>query len=248
MSHFIIAAAQSDSVKGNIELNVQKHAAFIRAAIEAGVDVIIFPELSLTGYEPELAKELVLSPDDDRLQPLHELTQQSGITIVAGAPLASPVDKPYLGALILGAHDSFSYAKQHLHPGEEQYFTAGDRECVLHLNGMNIGCAICADIGNPSHPKIAADNGAEIYAAGVLITANGYKKDSELLAGYAATHHMLVIMANHSAPTGNWIPAGQSAIWNQRGHLVAQAKGIEQALILAENTATGWTGRVLLDF
>jgi predicted amidohydrolase len=61
---FTIAAAQSQSVKGDIAANVRRHAEFVRVAAALKADVIVFPELSLSGYEPTIAAEVALSPDD----------------------------------------------------------------------------------------------------------------------------------------------------------------------------------------
>jgi len=53
-----ICVAQTRPVKGDIQSNIENHKKFIDLAVSGGADTIIFPELSLTGYEPELAKEL----------------------------------------------------------------------------------------------------------------------------------------------------------------------------------------------
>ena len=105
-------------MKGDIESNVRTHVECVRVAVEHDVDVILFPELSLSGYEPEIAEELAIHVDDERLSPLREQAHRFKITIIAGAPIACPEGKPYIGALILGSDHSFVYHKQHLHPGE----------------------------------------------------------------------------------------------------------------------------------
>lgn len=51
-----LCSAQIQPIKGDIDRNIQKHIFFINSAIENGADLIFFPELSLTGYEPTLAK------------------------------------------------------------------------------------------------------------------------------------------------------------------------------------------------
>lgn len=67
MSSFTIAAVQSNSIKGAISQNVHRHAELATAARERGADVVVFPELSLTGYEPRHAARLALDADDARL-------------------------------------------------------------------------------------------------------------------------------------------------------------------------------------
>ena len=61
MSHFRIAAAQVASVCGDVVQNIAIHAAAIEAAAKQDVSVLIFPELSLTGYEPDLAAALAIT-------------------------------------------------------------------------------------------------------------------------------------------------------------------------------------------
>ena len=72
MSNLIIAAAQSGSIKGDIQANIQTHVEFMRVAAEYLVDVIIFPELSLTGFEPEIAQDCAITINDERLAPLKD--------------------------------------------------------------------------------------------------------------------------------------------------------------------------------
>lgn len=245
MSKFIIAAAQSKSVKGDIGANIITHEKFVRVAAEHDVDVIIFPELSLTGYEPELAEQLTISVDDDRLQLFREFAQESGITIVAGAPLESSRDKPHIGALVYCPDRVVSYAKQHLHPGEEVSFSPGEEDCIVEVGGMTIGLAICADTAHASHAQKAAEKGADIYAAGVLITEGGYQTDAALFKQYARRHNMVVLMANHCAPTGGWEPAGKSAIWDNAGHVLGAMRGREEGMIVATKMKDGWTCQIV---
>ncbi|HEY2910226.1 MAG TPA: nitrilase-related carbon-nitrogen hydrolase [Gemmataceae bacterium] len=70
MSEFKIAAAQVASVRGDLEGSIRTHAAAITAAAQRDVSVLVFPELSLTGYEPELAADLAITAGDERLAPI----------------------------------------------------------------------------------------------------------------------------------------------------------------------------------
>jgi predicted amidohydrolase len=247
MDTFIIAAAQSRSVEGDIVSNVRVHVEFVRVAVEHDVDVILFPELSLTGYEPEIAEKLAIHVDDERLSPLREQAHLLGITIIAGIPVACSEGKPYIGAVVLNSDDSCVYLKQHLHPGEETFFSSShDKEgCVVDVKGKGVGMAICADINHASHARKVAKEGASVYTASVLITDSGYADDARRLQRYATEHSMTVLMANHSAPTGGYIPAGKSAIWDEGGRIIARAEGIDDSLIIAEKGAEGWLGKVI---
>lgn len=81
-----IAIAQIEPVKGDIGQNLDNHLRFIGAALEKKVDLIMFPELSLTGYELDLARELTTTSYDGRLTPLQEISDKNNIIIAAGLP------------------------------------------------------------------------------------------------------------------------------------------------------------------
>ncbi len=247
MSKFSIAIAQSASIKGDIEANVAHHLEFCRLAASRSADIIFFPELSLSGYEPELARDCVLSPTDERLIPLHEISKQSGMTIVAGAPVLSESSTLHIGSICFMLDSSSQiYAKQHLHGDEKVFFTPGDRGCTLTLGDEKIALAICADTNHPDHAREAAKTGATLYAASVLFTNNGFHEDTALLQKYAATHKMVVLMANHSRKTGGYDPAGKSALWDETGRMLIQLRGTEEALILAEKETGRWDCETVL--
>ena len=245
MQPFVVAAVQTSSIKGDVQANALAHTDWAALAVAHGADLIVFPELSLTGYEPDLAAGLILGPEDERLRSLRDLARQHAVTVIAGAPIASGTDKPHLGALIFGPDTTLVYAKQHLHAGEERFFAPGQRACVVDVKGVRVGVAICADTARASHPREAAAKGATVYVAGVLIPESGHAADAALLCGYAREHGLLVAMANHSAPSGGWVPAGKSAIWDECGECVAAAPGTEPALVTAERAGARWAGRIV---
>ena len=244
MTALTLAAAQTLSIAGDVPANIQRHLAFMRAAAEQGVQLLVFPELSLTGYEPALAAELAIAPEDAVLSPLREMARELRLTAVVGMPIRlAPEVGVLIGALVLGADGSLAvYTKQHLHPGEEAAFIAGQGGEALEWGDDRIALAVCADFSHSSHPRNAAESGANIYAACVLISEGGYAADTAFLQAYAAEHRMIVLMANHGGPTGGWTCAGQSAIWDKNG-LIAAASGIGEALVIAHREGGRWTGR-----
>ncbi len=226
MPDFKIAAAQVASVRGDVEGNVAVHAAALAAAAEHAVSVLVFPELSLTGYEPDLAAELAMTPDDARLAPLLALARQHRIGAIVGAPLRVGAAKPALGAIVITADGGVrAYHKMHLGSSETAYFTPGDTPLTVDVAGHKIGVAVCADASRPAHPQGYADLGADVYAAGVFLNAEWYATDAPRLAGYAVRHRMLVVMANHAASVGTYTSVGKSALWAADGALLAQAEG-----------------------
>ena len=130
MSEFKIAAAQFASVRGDLAGNIRIHTAAITAAAARGVSVLVFPELSLIGYEPDLAAELAISAADERLAPLAALAHQHQMAVVVGASLRTAAAKPGLGAILFIANGSpRTYAKMHLGGSEPTYFAPGGARC-----------------------------------------------------------------------------------------------------------------------
>lgn len=247
MTALTLAAAQSISIAGDVPTNLQRHLAFMRLAAEHGVQLLVFPELSLTGYEPTLAADLAIAPEDALLAPLRAMARELRMTAVVGMPLRlTPGAGVTIGALVLGADGSLAvYTKQHLHPGEEVAFVPGQGGAPLAWGSDRIALAVCADFSHASHPQQAAEAGATVYAAGVLVSEGGYATDSALLQGYAAEHQMLVLMANHGGPTGGWVSAGRSAIWAADGTLITAAPGVGDSLVIARRAHGHWTGQAL---
>lgn len=238
----VLAAAQCSAVAGDIAANVRRHLDAIDAAHRQGVDVLVFPELSLTGYEPTLAADLAQAADTDCITPLRARARETGMTVVAGLPLRSGIaDKPYIAAFILHPDGTATVqTKQHLHTGEEQYFSAGTGGPLLDAGGMPLALAICADFGQSAHAAAAACAGARIYAASALVGETGYPVDSALLQGHAQRHGMAVLLANHGGPTGGWTSAGRSAFWDEQGRLVAATPGPGDCLLVVRAGADGW--------
>ncbi|SCZ31484.1 Carbon-nitrogen hydrolase [Pseudomonas sp. NFACC48-1] len=118
------AAAQSISIAGDVRANLQHS---MQVAAEQGVQLLVFPELSLTGYEGGLAADLAILPENAILQPLRDLARELGLTAVVGMPIRLSADAPVLiGALVLGADGSLGvYSKQHLHPGGRSHLRPG---------------------------------------------------------------------------------------------------------------------------
>ena len=244
-----IAAAQSPSAPGEVARNVQMHLAFVRAAVYERVQVLVFPELSLTGYEPHLLAAHVLHPDHPALAPLRQAARDHGMVLVVGGPAAPVVEgaAPAIGAWVLGPDGSVAlYRKRHLHDSEAQFASAGTEDAQVQLlAGEPTGMAVCADITHPEHAQAAHDAGAALYAAGALISQKGYGPESAMLQGYARNHDMAVLLANYSGETGGYVSAGKSAFWAPGGRCVVAAQGDAPCMVWAARGDSGWTGAVV---
>ena len=224
-SSLTIGVAQFTPARGDLNANLKTHIQLIDEAADANVDVLIFPELSLSGYELEMAADLAISPSATPLLTLHEKAKQHDMIILAGAPLAVPKSKPELALFILSPDAPIShYSKINLHGPENTYFSQGREHVMLQHKSFSLALAICADIANPAHAQQAADAGADCYIASVLISKSGYAADASLLSGYAREHNFYVAMANFTGKFGTWDCAGKSSIWNKNGELLKQAQ------------------------
>lgn len=240
----VLAVAQTSSVRGDIEGNVETHARFAEAAAKHGARLVVFPELSLIGYEPDIAATHALSADDPRLKPLIEVARKHAITIVAGAPYRSRRGL-HIAALAIQPEGVRVYTKHHLHSGEEAYFVPGTMGLQIGIDGERVSFAVCADTTHPGHAEAAARAGATVYAAGVFITPTGIEADSAQLRGYARSHRIMVLMANYASPSGGFPTAGRSAVWDKQGEKVVEAPSSGEALLLVHGEGGALVGEVI---
>src|SRR5215207_8962560 len=82
-----IAVAQTCPVAGDVQANVDEHVRLARRAAMEGAKIVVFPELSLTGYELALAERLAFSESDPWLSVLLDVAASEGTTLVVGGPV-----------------------------------------------------------------------------------------------------------------------------------------------------------------
>lgn len=242
MTALCLAAAQTLSQPGDLSANIERHCAFVRTAAAAGVELLLFPELSLSGYEPERVAGCVVDPAGPLLAPLRALAHRHRMILVLGAPLASANERPHIGAIVLFADGSHAvYHKRHLHSGEERWASAGAADAACFpLGTERFALSICADSSNDQHATAAAATGASLYLAGVLLSENAYPGDCAKLQQHAATHGYAVLMANHGGDSGGYVAAGRSAFWDETGRLVGATPGRGEQLLVVRKAAGGW--------
>lgn len=236
MAGLRMAAAQSSTIAGDLAANVARHCIFADAAAQAGVQLLVFPELSLCGYDlPALAAN-ALGADDPRLDPLRQRAASAGMTIVAGTALANRNGLPFIGAIAFHPDGrSTTYRKHFLHPGEDVYAAPGSAiSQLIDVRGVPVALAICADTTHQEHPHAAVVAGATSYVAGSVITAKGYAKDAAQLADHAKKFSLGILMANHAFETGGTTCAGRSAAWLPDGQLLVAAEGQGELLVIAD--------------
>jgi len=242
----IIAAAQSTSFPGDVSRNVSHHLRFGFMAAERGAQLLIFPELSLTGYELTIARSNAVREDSSDLDPLRRLAADAQMTIVAGAPVVNDRNELHIAALAVCPDGSvLTYKKEHVHQSEEHVFTSGPGGPALLVEDATVALAICADATYPAHAAKAAARGANVYGVGVMIDEKGYDRKVALLSDYAREYRMAVLMANYSGVTGGELSAGKSALWSEDGQLVTASAGAEEALVIGVKKNAAWDAVVL---
>ena len=147
----VVAVAQPPCVPLDVAANARLHAAVVRSASKHGGRVVVFPELSLTGYELDGAD--LVAPDDDRLQPLVAACAEAGAAALVGAPVggAEP-GREHIGVLsVSGSGATVAYRKCWLGEAETVRFSPGADVAVLDVDGWRLGLAVCKDTGVEQH-------------------------------------------------------------------------------------------------
>ncbi|MFY0593592.1 carbon-nitrogen hydrolase family protein [Roseivirga sp.] len=212
--------AQTEPVAGDIAANIQDHLNKVNDAISQSADLIIFSELSITGYEPELAKGLAMDLKDQRLDPFQALSDGHDIIICIGAPIKVKEGINISLVLFQPQQSRSIYSKQYLHEDELPYFVPG-----LQSNGIieaekRVALAICYELTIPEHSETANSNDAEVYIASVAKTVNGVARNNPRLAEIAKQYSIPVLMCNCVGAFDGNTGGGQSGAWNSEGELV----------------------------
>jgi predicted amidohydrolase len=208
-------------VSYEIAVNAVAHADAVRAA---SARVVVFPELSLTGYEfgaPAVAA------DDPRLAPIIEACAETGTVALAGAPVDDPDGRSYIAVLAIdGAGAAVAYRKINVHSSEAGRFSPGeDVPAVLEVDGWRLGLAVCRDTGIDRHAAALAAEGIDVYAAGVLDHRRDAAVPWERARRITRGHGVWVAFASFAGSTGEGFDdaLGCSGIWAPDGQLLAQA-------------------------
>jgi RimJ/RimL family protein N-acetyltransferase/predicted amidohydrolase len=247
-----IAVAQTCPVRGDVPANLEEHARLARAAGAEGAHLVVFPELSLTGYEVDLAAALAFAEDDARLSPLLDAASSLALTLIVGAPVRIG-SRLHIGAFILFPNrTSELYTKQHLGafspsarcdgavpPAEATVFRPGERNPLVRFAGHTAAVAVCADAGRAAHPQQAAARGARTYLASMFVIPSELDAMRAKFGGYAAQHSMMVALANFGSPSGGLAAGGCSTIWSERGELLVQLEPNGAGVAVVTETRQG---------
>ncbi|PKD43717.1 carbon-nitrogen hydrolase family protein [Rhodohalobacter barkolensis] len=228
-----ISLAQIPVIKGALKENVKIHLSYISESSYFGADVVVFPELSLTGYELELADQLSFQQEPNEFRVLSESSVEYNIVVIAGCPLINKKSKPSIGAVICFPNGDIEfYSKQYLHTGEDAYCSTGTEDYLFSINKHRIALAICADYSNPRHSANAVTNGADMYVASALISEPAYQADARILSNIASGYKIPVLLSNHISQTGGWPACGKNTVWDSSGEVVITSGDKDECIVL----------------
>ncbi len=242
----ILATAQTSPKRGDIEYNLNEHYLFCKKAHEYHVQLIVFPELSISGYEREDAHKYVFSPSDPRLQPLKDIAIARKLIIIAGAPIEM-ANKHYIGTFVLFPDGKTSiYTKQYLHTGEEQfYYSSFDFNPRFFVENSQFSLATCADIENKQHIIDASAAGSNFYVPSIFYSPGSIQAAHNKLANYAKEFGIHVFMSNFCGESYGSPSAGRSAFWDTNGNLIAQMDDKHAGVLILDNSTGSWKGSAL---
>jgi predicted amidohydrolase len=204
----------------DVAANAVSHAVAVRSA---GARVVVFPELSLTGYDLDAP---AIEVEDPRLTPLVVACAEAGSVALVGAPVAGEAGRSHIAMLAVdGTGANVAYHKMWLSLTESERFTPGREPAALEVDGWRLGLAICKDTGIPQHAADTAALGVDAYVAGSLEFADEAFVLDERARRIAADHRVWVAMASFAGSTGGGYDqaAGRSGIWSSGGVKVAGA-------------------------
>lgn len=238
---------------------MRQHLQLVEVASAEAVSLLVFPELSLTGYELAASARQAFELDDPRLRPLVAAARVHDMTLVVGAPLRAPTGLHIAAFVVAPSGDVQVYTKHHLgafrpedHPGgavppsEHAFFEAGTVNPIIAWRGHRLALSICADSAYPDHAQRAAERGASLYLSCQFAIAAHMAFKMSWLKEAARRHALTVVFANYGGPTGGLEAAGGSCVRSADGNAVVRLceKGV--GLAIGWEDATGWHGKTLL--
>ena len=244
-----LGLAQINTVVGDLDGNREKMAARIADAKSQGVELLLFPELAVTGYPPE---DLLLRPGFVRAaaDSLHRLALEArGITALVGYP---HYDRDLFNACAVcsGGEVKAVYRKRFL-PNygvfdEARYFAQG-RDLLLLEHGKTLaGVTICEDVWQPGPPA------TDLALAGAQLVANisaspfhvGKDRErEEMLRVRARDNSCFVALCNAVGGQDELIFDGHSIVLDDEGEVLARGAGFEEELLVNISASPFYVGR-----
>jgi NAD+ synthase (glutamine-hydrolysing) len=239
-----ICFAQLNPTVGDIRGNTKKIVDAISAAKNQGVELVVFPEMVVTGYPP---KDLVLHRKfvDENLAALQEIAKASaGISAFVGFVDRAEGKLHNAAALISDGKLVGVQHKTHLPTydvfDEHRWFAPAKESRVFTVNGKKLGIAICEDLWRDGPVEQLAEKGAEII---ISISASPFHADKELvrerevLGPRAAKNRVAIAYCNLVGGQDDLIFDGHSYLFNAKGEKIFEAPSFEEGVFVADTEA-----------
>jgi NAD+ synthase (glutamine-hydrolysing) len=244
-----IALAQINTHLGDVQANLEKHLELIQQAKSTGSQLIVFPELSLTGYclqdlVPSVAHEVTM--DDPIFKPLLEASQW--LDLVVGFVEEDTRHRFFISSAYLSMKKVVHIHHKAYLPtyglfDEGRFFAPGDSIRAFDTRFGRAGILICEDFWHASPPYLLWVDGADLFLLTSASPGRGLGKQPALESArwvedinraYANLFTSFVIHSNRSGFEDGLNFWGGSTIYNPNGELIAKAAYHEEALVLAE--------------
>ncbi len=244
-----VALAQISTKLGDVPANLEKHLAYIRRARKAGARLIVFPELSLTGYAlQDLASTVACRPveDDPIFRPL--LKASLVIDIAVGFVEEDIRNRFYISSAYLSHGEVVHVHRKVYLPtygmfDEGRFFALGDRVQAFDTSFGRIGMLICEDFWHASPPYLLWLDGADLFLFMSSSPGRGLRTHPELDSarwvervnrGYANLFTSFVVHTNKVGFEDGLNFWGGAMVFDPNGRQIAKGPSHEEALTLAE--------------
>lgn len=237
-SHLTLALAQLNPTVGAIEYNTQLMLTAAANAAGQGADLVLFPELAVTGYPPEdlLFRDDLHARVDSALGELAAASQH--IALVVGHPWREDGKLYNAASFFYQGQLQGRYFKQLL-PNygvfdEKRYFAAGTESCLIDFKGHKLGLLICEDVWEPEPMA-----GVKAAGAGMVLSLNAspyYRGKAwirkELLAQRSRDNGLALVYLNQVGGQDELVFDGRSKVFSAGGELIQSLPAFTEALAL----------------
>jgi len=242
-----IAISQINTVLGDYAGNMHKHLEYIEKAIEAKADVVLFPELSLTGYSlKDAVYDVAIGDRDDKLIPFLKLSKK--ITIIVGLVELSNRFEIFNTLLIFEEGSLIAKHRKVYLPTyglfeEERYFSSGNRFRAFDSRFGRFGILICEDMWHPTSGVILAQDGASLIFVAAAGIARGMDAESKpenvmvwesLNRSLAISTTSYVIFANRVGVEDGLMFWGGSEVIEPSGSRLAKAGYFQEEQLIVQ--------------
>ena len=243
-----IALAQADATLGDVSANLERHLEWIARARKAGADLLVFPELSLTGYLlQDLVSEVALAPDDPVFARL--AAAAGDMAIVVGAIEESPDHAQFIsGYLIENGEIRHVHRKVYLAAygvfDEARYVGSGQRVRAVDTDAVGrIGVIICEDAWHPSLVGLSLLDGANLLVIQVASPVRDLTRGElphnariwmDTLRTYARLYGTTIVFCNRVGSEDGLVFWGHSCVFGPDGEVVGQAPLYDEDLLLVD--------------